>query len=87
MDTSIIYIVGIVIVAYFLLIKPQQKEKKAFQKMLDGMKKGDKVITTSGIYAEISALKDGDMVTLKVADGVKIDFSKSSIAKILNKKD
>lgn len=64
---------------YFLLIRPQQKRQQEHQKMLANLKKGDKVVTTGGIHGTIVNIKD-KVVTLKVAENVRIDVSKSCIA-------
>ncbi len=72
-------------IAYFFLIRPQMREKKEYEKLLANLKKGDKVLTNSGIYAEVSAVKEDGVLTLKVADNVKMEFSKTAVAKVLNK--
>ncbi|MBF0431022.1 MAG: preprotein translocase subunit YajC [Fibrobacteria bacterium] len=71
-------------VFFLFIIRPQMREKKEYQKMLAALKKGDKVITNSGMYAEIYAMKDDTRVTLKVGENMKIDFTKASIAKVVN---
>lgn len=65
---------------WFLLIRPQQKEKKAHQQMLANLKKGDKVITSSGIYGVIFDVRD-DSILLRIGDkDMKIELLKSAIA-------
>ncbi|MEW6097253.1 MAG: preprotein translocase subunit YajC [bacterium] len=65
---------------WFLLIRPQQKEKKAHQQMIANLKKGDKVITSSGIYGTIFDVKD-KTVLLRIGDkDMKIELLKSAIA-------
>jgi len=65
---------------WFLLIRPQQKEKKAHQQMLANLKKGDKVITSSGIYGTIFDVKDTTVI-LRIGDkDIKIEMLKSAIA-------
>jgi preprotein translocase subunit YajC len=61
------------------------REKKEFEKLLASLKKGDKVLTSSGIYGEVTAIKDDTRITLKVADNVRIDFVKSAVSKVLNR--
>jgi len=68
-------------ILYFLMIRPQQKKQKELKKMLSEIKKGDKVITSSGIHGIIAGLKD-DSVLIKVADNVKIEFSKSAVVSV-----
>lgn len=64
---------------YFLLIAPMRKRQKALQAMIAALKKGDKVVTTGGVYGEIYALEDETLI-LKVADNVRIKVARSAIA-------
>ena len=84
MNMNILFPILLIAVFYFFIIRPQMREKKEFEKLLAALKKGDRVLTSSGIYGEVTALKDDSRITLKVADNVKIDFAKSSISKVLN---
>ncbi len=84
MNMNIMFLILIFGVFYFFIIRPQMREKKAIEKLLAGLKKGDKVLTSSGIYGEVTAIKDDTRITLKVADNVRIDFAKTSVSKILN---
>jgi preprotein translocase subunit YajC len=69
----------IAVIFYFLLIAPMRKRQKALSQMVEGLKKGDRVVTSGGIYGEIAGV-DGDTVILKVADNVRIKLAKSAIA-------
>lgn len=70
---------------YVMLILPQQRQRKKTQAMLEALKTGDKIVTTSGIYGTINGM-DGDTVILKIADSgsspVKIRISRSAIAQV-----
>jgi preprotein translocase subunit YajC len=68
-------------IMYFLVIMPQQRQRKKVQQMLSAIKNGDKVITTSGIYGTINGM-DGDTIILKVADNVKIRVARAAIAQV-----
>ncbi len=68
-------------IMYFLVIMPQQRQRKKMQEMLGAVKNGDKVITTSGIYGTINGI-DGDTFILKVADNVKIRVARAAIAQV-----
>src|SRR5580704_3364691 len=68
-------------IMYFLVILPQQRQRKKVQEMLSAVKNGDKIITTSGIYGTINGM-DGDTVILKIADQVKIRISRAAIAQV-----
>lgn len=67
------------VIFYFLLIRPQQKKAKLHQEMINGLKKGDRVITSGGIHGLITAL-DENTVTLEVAEKVRIKVTRSSLA-------
>ena len=69
----------ICVVFYFLLIRPQQKKAKEHQGYLANLKKGDKVITGGGIHGQIAGLTD-TVVTLEIAENVRIKVNRSAIA-------
>jgi preprotein translocase subunit YajC len=79
-----ISIVLIFVIFYFLLIRPQQKRQKEHRKMLDGLAKGDQVVTSGGMYGTVVGLDDTKVV-LKVAENVKIEFAKSAVGHIVSK--
>jgi preprotein translocase subunit YajC len=64
---------------YFLLLAPMKKRQKQLQKMVETLKKGDKVVTNGGIFGEVAAI-EGSIVHLKIADSVRIRVLKSAIA-------
>ena len=71
----------IFVVFYFLLIVPQQRRQKKQREMLDALKKGDKIITSSGIWGSITNL-DKDTATIQIADNTKIRMQRDHIASI-----
>ncbi len=71
--------VAVMGIFYFLLIVPQNKQRKRLQQMLAALKTGDKVITSGGIYGTVVGLED-NAVQLRIADQVKIKVSRSAIA-------
>ena len=66
---------------YFMMIRPQQKRVKEHQSMLGAMKTGDEVVTNSGILGKIAGMND-KVVTLEVAEKVQLKMLKSQIAQI-----
>ena len=78
---SLIPFLLIFMIFYFLLIRPQQKKQKQQQALLDAIKKGDKVITTSGIWGTITNMGK-ETVTLQIADATKIKIQKEHIARL-----
>lgn len=69
---------------YFLTIRPQQKKQKERQEMISRVEKGDKVITSGGIYGMVVGTKEKTLV-IKVADNVKIEFARSAISRVEKK--
>jgi preprotein translocase subunit YajC len=71
----------IIVVFYLLLIRPQQKRQKEHKTMLESLRKGDKVVTNSGMFGTIVGFNEKEnIVVLKIAEEVKIEMLKSSIA-------
>ena len=67
---------------YFLLIRPQQKKMKEHQIMLGNLQRGDNVVTAGGVFGRITAIAD-DVVTLQIADNVKIKVQKSAVQAVV----
>jgi len=74
------------VMMYFIMIRPQQKKQKEQRNLIDNLKIGDEVITAGGIHG-IVANKSDRTVTVKVHDGVKIKFEKSSVTQVYKSKD
>jgi len=81
---SFIPLVLVIVVFYFLLIRPQQVKIKQHQKMTSDLKINDKVITSGGIYGKITEIKD-NITTLKIAKDVEIKIDKNQIANLDNR--
>ena len=78
---SLIPFVLIFVVFYFLLILPQQRRQKKQRELLEAVKKGDKIITSSGIWGTVTNL-DKETVTLQVADNTKIRLQRDHVSSI-----
>lgn len=76
---SLIPLILIFVIFYFLLIRPQQKRAKDHKKMVENLKKGDKIITSGGIYGVIEAVGT-NTVTVKIAENIKVKLGKAYIA-------
>ncbi|TSA56569.1 preprotein translocase subunit YajC [bacterium] len=81
---SLMPLILMFVVFYFLLIRPQQKKQKDHQKMLTEIKKNDEVVTSGGIHGTIVNIKD-KTYSLRVDDNVKIEVSKSVISVVKKK--
>ncbi len=76
----------IFVIFYFLLIRPQQKRAKEQKAMLDNLKKGDKVITSGGVYGVIEEVKQNTVI-VKIAENVRVKFGKAYIAGVRQSED
>ncbi len=86
--SSLLPFLLMIVIIWFLIIRPQKKRQKEHKSMLENLKPGDKVITNGGIQAIVTKINtEKNLVTLKVADNVKIDFLISAIGtKIVDNK-
>jgi preprotein translocase subunit YajC len=73
-----------IVIFYFLLIRPQRKRQRELQDQVSAMKTGDRVVTIGGIHGLVAMIKDRTVV-LKVADNTRIEFEKTGIASVLKK--
>jgi preprotein translocase subunit YajC len=84
-DISFIIMMAVIFaIFYFLLIRPQQQKQKEHKEMLAALNHGDMVMTSGGIHGKVTALTD-TVVTIEVADKVRIKVSRSYIGTILQK--
>ncbi|MDD2388383.1 MAG: preprotein translocase subunit YajC [Desulfobacterales bacterium] len=67
---------------YFLLIRPQQKKNKAHADMVKNLKKGDRIVTSGGIHGRITSV-DETVMTIEVADKVRIKISRGNVSSLL----
>ncbi len=81
---SLIFMVSLFVIFYFIVIRPQKKRQKEHKDMVSNIGKGDEVVTTSGMLGKVNKL-DEDYVVLQVTDNVELKFQKGSIHAILPK--
>jgi preprotein translocase subunit YajC len=76
----------IVFVMYFLMIRPQAKRQKEHKAMLEKLQKGDKILTSGGIVGTVAGVKEKEgLLIVKIADNVKVELSRNSVAQVLKK--
>lgn len=69
----------IILIFWFIVIRPAQRKQQALERLLAALKKGDKVVTNGGIFGEV-VKAEGPVVVLKIADNVRIRVRRSAIA-------
>jgi preprotein translocase subunit YajC len=77
-------IAGMFLIFYFLLIRPQQKKQKDLKKMLESLKRGDKVVTIGGMWGSITEVKEKTVI-VKVDDNTKLEFSRDAIGQVVSR--
>jgi preprotein translocase subunit YajC len=77
---SFVFLLLIIVVFYFFMIRPQMKRQKDLKTYRDSLNKGDKIVTTGGIYGKVLDIKD-QTVTVEIADNVRIKIDKNAILK------
>lgn len=85
MLVSFLPILLIFVIFYLLLILPQQRKQKQHASMINSLKKGDQILTSSGMYGTVVDVKEQKIV-LKIADEVKIEIIKSAVAAVIDKR-
>jgi preprotein translocase subunit YajC len=83
---SILYIVALFAILYFLMIRPQQQRQKRHQEMIKSLRPDDRVTTVGGIFGTIVKLKE-DSIILRIADNVRIEVLKNSISQVISKEE
>ena len=72
-------------IMYFLLIRPQQKKMKDHQAMVQGLRRGDQVVTQGGLIGKVTKVKEDNEIELELAEGVKVRVVQNTIAQVINK--
>lgn len=67
------------VIFYFLLIRPQQKKNKEHREMINSLKKGDRIITTGGLYGRITGITD-NVLTVEIAEKVRVKVNRGNVA-------
>jgi preprotein translocase subunit YajC len=81
---SMLPLVLMFVVLYFVMIRPQMKKQKEHRAMIDALAKGDEVVTGGGMMGKVTKLGDGN-ISLEVANGVEVQFQRSAVVQVLPK--
>ena len=81
---SLLLPIGLVVLFYFFLIRPQSKRQKEQKKMVNDLQKGEEVLTSGGILGKIININD-DFITLEIADNVQIKLQRQSVTNVMPK--
>jgi preprotein translocase subunit YajC len=83
--TSLMPLILIFAIMYFLLIRPQQKKLKEHKAMVEALRRGDQVLTQGGIVGKVIKVAEDGIVEVEIAEGVKVKVLKHTIAQVMSK--
>ncbi|MGR3466604.1 MAG: preprotein translocase subunit YajC [Shimia sp.] len=83
---SLIFPILIILIFYLLVFRPQQQKMKAHQKMVEGVRRGDEVVTQGGLIGKVTKVKDGENeLSVKIAEGVEVRVVQSTLSDVRSK--
>lgn len=80
---SLVYMLAIFALMYFLLIRPQQKRQKQHQQLINNLAVNDTIVTAGGIYGKIVKIKESTLI-IRIADNVRVEILKNGISQVLS---
>ncbi|MBC6442173.1 MAG: preprotein translocase subunit YajC [Rhodobacteraceae bacterium] len=82
---SLIPLILIFVIMYFLMIRPQQKKIREHKAMVGALRKGDQVVTQGGLIGKVARVKEDNEIEVDLADGVRVRVVQNTIQAVLNK--
>jgi len=82
MITSLLSLILIVVIMYFLVLRPQQQRVKQHREMVKALRRGDSVVTNGGLIGKVTKVVDDDQIEVEIADGVRVRQMRSMISEV-----
>ena len=82
MITSLLPLILIVVIMYFLVLRPQQQRVKQHREMVKALRRGDNVVTNGGLVGKVTKVVDDDQIEVEIADGVRVRQMRSMISEV-----
>jgi preprotein translocase subunit YajC len=82
MITSLLPLILIVVIMYFLVLRPQQQRVKQHQAMVKALRRGDTVITNGGLIGKVVKVVDDDQIEIEISDGVRVRQMRSMVSEV-----
>jgi preprotein translocase subunit YajC len=82
MITSLMPLILIIVIMYFLVLRPQQQRAKRHQEMVKALRRGDSVVTNGGLVGKVTKVVDDDQIEVEIADGVRVRQMRSMISDV-----
>ncbi len=80
---TVVMFAGIILVFYFMILRPQQKRQSTHKKMIEAIKKGDKVVVTGGMHGAVAGVEENTLL-VEIAAGVKVKFDKAAVQTVVS---
>jgi preprotein translocase subunit YajC len=77
----------IIVIMYFLILRPQQKRMKQHQDMVKGLRRGDTVVTNGGLLGKVTKVVDDDQIEVEISDGVRVRQMRSMVSEVRSKSE
>lgn len=84
MLSTVIMFGSVMLIFYFMILRPQKKRENEHKQLMEGLKQGDKIIMSSGIHGSVSSV-DNDVVVVQIAENVKVRVNKAAVATVVPK--
>jgi preprotein translocase subunit YajC len=75
----------IIVIMYFLILRPQQKRMKQHQDMVKGLRRGDIVVTNGGLVGKVTKVTDDEQIEVEISDGVRVRQMRSMVSEVRSK--
>jgi preprotein translocase subunit YajC len=82
MITSLLPLILIVVIMYFLVLRPQQQRQKQHRDMVKALRRGDSVVTNGGLVGKVTKVVDDDQIEVEIADGVRVRQMRSMVSEV-----
>jgi len=87
MITSFMPLILIIVIMYFLILRPQQQKLKQHQAMIKALRRGDTVVTNGGLVAKVTKVVDDDQIEVEIADGVRVRQMRAMVSDVRAKSE
>jgi preprotein translocase subunit YajC len=87
MLTSFAPLIFIIVIMYFLILRPQQQKVKQHQAMIKALRRGDTVVTNGGLVAKVTKVVDDDQIEVEIADGVRVRQMRTMVSDVRAKSE
>jgi preprotein translocase subunit YajC len=82
MINAFLPLIAVIVIMYFLILRPQQRRMKQHQDMVKALRRGDSVVTNGGLVGKVTKVVDDDQIEVEIADGVRVRQMRSMVSEV-----